>query len=180
MAIYFVGLLAWREWAVIGNGGDLDAALVAAILPVGMSLAAIGILCGLAWFAAKGTIYSVTNRRVVMRFGIAFPGAINLPFSRIDSAGMWRHRDGTGDVALVLGPKSRVGWLVMWPNIRLRSFARPQPMLRAIAEPHKVACLLGDALATSSLSLVAVRVPVIDRGDTSTEPSFAARTAATV
>ena len=180
VAMYFVGLLAWREWTVIANGGDLAAVVVAAFLPVGMAVAAIGILCSLAWFAAKGTIYTVTNRRVVMRFGIAFPGAVNLPFSRIDSAGMWNHRDGTGDIALVLGRNARVGWLVMWPNVRLGSFSRPQPMLRAVAEPEKVACLLGDALAASSPNPIAVRVPMIELPDAAARPAFATRTAATV
>ena len=37
----------------------------------------------IAWLYARTTVYTITNRRVVMRFGVALPMTLNLPF-RID------------------------------------------------------------------------------------------------
>ena len=45
--------------------------------------AAIGLLTLLAWLTARTTIYTITNRRVVLRVGIALPMSINLPFALI-------------------------------------------------------------------------------------------------
>ncbi len=51
-----------------------------------MATAAILILSLLAYLIARTTIYSITSRRVVMRFGVALPMTVNIPFKAIRSA----------------------------------------------------------------------------------------------
>ena len=57
---------------------------------------AIGIALVFAWASARTTVYTITNRRVVMRFGIALPMTLNLPFTLIalgrGEAACGRHR----------------------------------------------------------------------------------------
>jgi hypothetical protein len=92
-------------------------------------------------------VYSITNRRVVMRFGVALPMALNLPFKAIESAALLRHADGSGDLPLALTEDQRVGYFVNWPHVRPGRKGGSQPMLRSIPHADAVAALLAQALA---------------------------------
>ena len=48
--------------------------------------AAMGLLVLLAWLVARNTVYTITNRRVVMRIGVALTITMNIPFSKIEAA----------------------------------------------------------------------------------------------
>jgi hypothetical protein len=104
------------------------------------------ILCGLAWAYAASTVYTITSKRVVIRFGLAIPKAVNLPFARIESAALKLRRGGLGDLPLRLHRDQRAGWLHLWPFVRPGRFAQPEPMLRAVAQAEAVAALLARAL----------------------------------
>ncbi len=52
----------------------------------------------LAWLSARTTLYVVTERRIVIKTGIALPMFINVPFKQIASANVRAFADGTGDV----------------------------------------------------------------------------------
>jgi Bacterial PH domain len=110
---------------------------------------AIAMLCLLAWASARATVYSLTNRRLVIRHGVALPIGLNLPLPQIEAVAMSRHRDGTAELALALPNAKRVGYVVNWPHVRAWHFARPQPTLRAIADGECVAKLLTQALASA-------------------------------
>ena len=66
-----------------------------------LAVVAIALLTLFAWLVARTTIYTITTRRVVMRFGIALPITIQIAFPMIDAAGLQsgrtgrRHRAGT-------------------------------------------------------------------------------------
>jgi hypothetical protein len=102
------------------------------------------VLGALAWAGARATIYTLTNRRLVMRFGAAVPKAVNLPLSKIGAADV--RPVGGGFVDIVLAPTERfpLGWLQTWPHVRPWKVAEPQPMLRAVAETFVP--ILADAL----------------------------------
>jgi hypothetical protein len=85
-----------------------------------------------------------------MRFGIALPMTIQIPFSKIDAASLNLWSDGTGDVALSLQANQRIAYLVTWPHVRPWKFTRSQPALRAIPDAAAVAQILGRALAASA------------------------------
>ena len=142
VAAYFAVLVAWGgATAAMGHGSLLSGVGVTAAVGV----AALALLAGLAALAARATVYTITNRRVVLRFGIALPKCVNLPFAQIASAGLQVHADGSGDLPLAIA-RSRLGWLHLWPNVRPWRLGTPEPMLRALAHPAEVAAILADAL----------------------------------
>lgn len=152
VAVYFALLAAFQAATALVDGGTARQALAASSWLVVLGAGAVAVLALLAKLSAQGTVYTLTDRRVVMRFGIALPMTVNLPFAAIDAAMAGRRPDGTCDIALSLGRGTRIGYLVNWPNVRPWRFTRPQPMLRALADGERVAALLGEALAAATQS----------------------------
>jgi len=146
VALYFALILVWMFASSLMVGEPLaEAARVGGWL-LAMALVALGLLLLLAWANSRASLYTITNRRVVMRFGIAVSMTINLPFSKIASADLRRYSDGSGDIPLRLVGQQRVSYLVLWPHVRPWSFGQVQPMLRAVPEAEGVAKILVDAL----------------------------------
>ncbi|MFM2150857.1 MAG: putative photosynthetic complex assembly protein PuhB [Pseudomonadota bacterium] len=147
MSVYFLILALWRGTALVAGGASHVAVLqgMALVLAVGTIPIALLVLYG--WASARSTVYTVTSRRVVIRTGVALPMTVNIPFAVIGSAAVAQHADGTGDIALQITPPHRVSWLGLWPHTRSWHVSKPQPTLRAVAEPEAVAQLLARALA---------------------------------
>lgn len=164
LALYFGLLVAWQFVAPLGGSGTAAAAAGSALSYAILALAAIGLLCLLAWLIARSTVYTITSRRVVMRFGVALPMTLNLPFSVVDSVALRDHRDGTADLPIATTPGSRIGYIITWPHVRPWQFARPQACLRALPDGKRVAELLASALVAAV-------------GGTQSAPAVAAATA---
>lgn len=147
VAIYFAAILVWRLIEAAGDGLRGPELFAAATWPVAFGVVAIGGLMLLAWLNARSTRYTITNRRVVMRFGVALPIAMNLPLKRIEAAALSRSGEHVGSIPLQLVPGTRVSYLVSWPHVRPWCFSRPQPMLREIEDVDAVARILADCWA---------------------------------
>ena len=147
VAIYFGLLMAWRAGTDLAAGYTAAMAAGSALGLLPLALLAVGLLLLLARLNARATVYSITNRRVVMRFGVALPMALNLPFKAIDSAALLRHADGSGDLPLTLAEGQRIGYFVNWPYVRPGRKGGSQPMLRSVPDADAVAVLLAQALA---------------------------------
>lgn len=142
---YFVLLIAWRASEEAATGGVTGALLVGvSLLPI--SLMGLGLLAVLAWLCTSTSIYTITNKRVVMRIGVALPTAINIPFKAIVGAGL-RHDGGSGDIALTVDPNHRMAYSNLWPHVRPWHLTSPEPTLRGIPDAKHVAGLLGRAMA---------------------------------
>lgn len=146
LALYFAALVVWRIGAGIYDGtGPADIALSAV-----WACALATIVLAMAWWFARAvertTIYTITNKRVVMRIGIAIPITFNLPFSQILSADMRRFENGYGTIALTLKENTKISWAVLWPHARPWKLARPQPAIRTIARADTVAGILTEGL----------------------------------
>ena len=148
LSVYFLLLIAAR--AATGWDGDADATLATVLPLLGVSLVALGLICLFAWLTARTTIYSLTDRRVVLRYGAALSKAVNLPFALVDGASVRLNADGTGDVVLRIGRSERLPYLMLWPNARPWRFSPAQPMLRAIPDAAMVAQRLARALAAAT------------------------------
>lgn len=157
IAIYFAILLAWRGITVVYDGGTYGEALTAVGIILPIAALGVALLAGMAWAYAKTTVYTVTSRRVVMRFGLALTLTVNLPFKHLRSADMKICGDGTGDLPLDFGGEYRLGYIHMWPFVRPWKLARPQPMLRAVRNPEKVAEILVGALNGQPVRAVEVQ-----------------------
>ncbi|MCW2307782.1 photosynthetic complex putative assembly protein PuhB [Rhodobium gokarnense] len=146
-AFYFLVLAAWAFTAGLYDGRGLGASTFSAGALVLFAAVLIGLLEAYAWGVHRTTMYTVTNRRVVMRVGVALPFTLNLPFSKIASADLATGKRGIGDIAMALRADERVSWLMMWPHVRPWRMFRCEPALRCIPEAEKVAGILGKALS---------------------------------
>ena len=153
VAGYFALLAGVALVNALVSGGGLFG--VGATLVVG-SLG-VGLLELLAWASARSTIYTLTERRIVMRFGIALPTCINLPLSLVGSVDLSEHGGGTGDLPLSLTGKQRLGYLGLWPHARPWRMSRPEPMLRAVPDAKSVAALIArTCLAANPQGRIAI------------------------
>ena len=150
-AAYAAIIVLWHGVTTVYDGGAVMAALTSSALMAVLCAAAIGMLGGLAYLAGTGTVYTITSERVVMRFGIALPMTVQIPFSKIAGASMRRHINGLGDIPLTIAEDARVSYLVLWPHVRPWHLLRPEPMLRCIPDADKAAEILGAALKASYL-----------------------------
>lgn len=146
VAAYFGLMLAWRGIGAVRSGTPPLQALQAILLVAPIALVAVGLLALLAWLNAKTTVYTLTNRRIVLRYGVAFPKAINLPLPIIDSAAVNAQGQSSGDLALTLKPPNKIAFLQLWPHARPWRLATPQPTLRALADVQTAAALLVTAM----------------------------------
>jgi hypothetical protein len=137
----FVAMLAF----VAGGTGPLGAAITLGVAVFGLAL-----LAGLAWGQARSTVYTLTEKRIVMRFGIALPKCVNLPLALVESADLKPAGPGRADVALKIHGRFPLGWLQMWPHVRPWKVGYPQPMLRAV--PDSFVAILADTLAKADPS----------------------------
>lgn len=142
IAGYFALLLGWAILAAASNGvhgaSDLTGVITTAVLGV----VVIVLLHLLAMGSARTTIYTLTNRRIVMRIGIAVPKCINLPLGMIASVDLAAREDGTGDLPLTLLGAPKLGYLALWPHARPWEVVKPQPMMRAVPDAATVAALV--------------------------------------
>lgn len=145
LVLYFGALIALQAANVAADGAAVADVLLALVWPAGLS--ALGLLgvWTLAWLTARTAVYTVTDRRVVMRIGIVLTLTFNLPLRTIESAGMRQGPDGHGDIVLALKGPDHIAWLHLWPHARQWHLARTQPMLRALPQVAEVAALLQRA-----------------------------------
>ena len=142
---YFGALLTWRGVASWYDGASLGGTLLAMAGMLPLIVLALGLLAGIAWLMARTTVYTITNRRVVMRVGVVLSITFNLPFAQIASAG-WRPRGQGGEIVLSLSGTDRIAYLHLWPHARPWHLRRTEPMLRALADAPAVAKLLAEEL----------------------------------
>lgn len=151
LAIYFAIILALRAGFVLSDGGGLMAVLAGWAWLVPMAAIALGILLVLARLAARTTVYSITDRRVTMRIGIVLTVTFNLPFKRIEGAGLLvRGNDGHGDIPITLHQGEQIAILQLWPHARPWHLKRPQPMLRGLPQVAQVGQVLAQAWSAAT------------------------------
>ncbi|MEM7056024.1 MAG: photosynthetic complex putative assembly protein PuhB [Pseudomonadota bacterium] len=143
VAIYFGFIALWQGVGAWMNGDPGLAAASVAWL-VGMGVVACAILALFAWVQAWATVYTVTNRRIVMRIGAALTVSLNIPYRWIGSADLQMRGGGTGTIALDLLGESKFSYLMCWPHIRPWRIRKTQPALRCIPEAEQVARLIAQ------------------------------------
>ncbi len=145
IVIWCALLAVWRGGATLADGTLLDAGrAVATYAVIGAVAVAILYLCGTVM--ARSTVYTLTNKRVVMRIGAALTVTLQIPFSRIGSADVAEGRAGHGTISFAPIGDGKLGTLALWPHCRPWA-KRAQPAFRAIPDVAYVAGLVGD-LAT--------------------------------
>jgi hypothetical protein len=122
---------------------------------LGIQLMLVGGVIGGAWLLARaianGSTYAITDRRIVMRFGVIFPLTINVPLHYVEGASAREFPDGTGQIAVQLTKKESIAWIVLFPHVRPWKFTNPEPLLRGLTEPVKI----GEVLRAAVLAVPA-------------------------
>ncbi|WP_374126695.1 photosynthetic complex putative assembly protein PuhB [Sphingomonas sp. 28-62-11] len=145
VSAYFAALTAFALGAAVWRGVEAPSDLAGVGLTVGGAVIGVALLHLLAWAVARSTIYTLTDRRIVMRFGVALPKCINLPLNIIGNVDLRHRTHGTGDLAIKLTSEQRLGYAALWPHARAWHYTVPQPMLRAVPDVDAVATLLARA-----------------------------------
>jgi len=145
LALYFVALVGINAASVVTDGATVMDLLLSLVWPAGLSALALAGVWTLAWLTARTAVYTVTDRRVVMRIGIVLTLTFNLPLRTIETAAMRQGPDGHGDIVLALKGPDHIAWLHLWPHARPWHLTRTQPMLRALPQVAEVAALLQKA-----------------------------------
>ncbi|MFO1151811.1 MAG: photosynthetic complex putative assembly protein PuhB [Alsobacter sp.] len=145
--VYFGLLALWRIAAGLYDGDVGPALFMSVSVLAAMALATAFILCLIAWSVARSTVYTITSRRVVMRFGVALPMTVNLPFAQVDGVALRPDSEGVGDIALTLARGKGFSYMVLWPHVRPWQFSYPAPMLRSVPKAAEVVATLAQAFA---------------------------------
>lgn len=150
LSIYFGVIVAYCFGSSLLGGTLLAEAALSAAKLAGVALVPIAFLLAYAWAVGRATVYSVTNRRVVLQLGLALPVTINLPFGKIDSASLNLRANGFGDISLLLNAGDKLAYPVLWPHARPWRLKRPEPMFRSVPDAGRVGQLLARGLAASA------------------------------
>ena len=145
-ALYFLILIVAHLIYRVMDGAPLSMLTGTLAWQGGLALAVVGILAIMSKLYAASTLYTITSRRLIIRSGVALPMIVNLPLTKVESAGLRRLRDGTGDISFLPVEGTKVFWLMLWPHVRPLNFSRVQPLLRGVEDPDAVARLLVNVI----------------------------------
>lgn len=152
LTVYFALFLSARGIVSFIEGDGFVLALLSALAVAPLAVAGTGIILLLAWATARSTIYTITNKRVVFRFGVALQLCFNIPFKQVQSAALKVLPSGHGDIPLTVTQSPVLGYLHLWPHVRPWRFSKPAPMLRAVPDAACVGALLVDAMMDATES----------------------------
>lgn len=148
-------------FAVLVVVAAITGSLTGTVMTAIAGIAGVGVLSLLAWASARTTVYTLTDKRLVLRIGIALPKCINVPLTMVESVDFAARRDGTGDIALQLAGSPALGYATLWPHARAWHVSRPQPMLRSIADADRIGAMVARQClaATPTGHLTPVQAP---------------------
>ncbi len=138
---YFL-ILSLLSLSVDSNVNSVGVLLTNFLSFMSVGLVAIFLLLSISYLISSTTVYSITDKRIVMRIGIVLNLSLNIPFSRIQSAESREYADKSGDISLELTAKNKIAYLHLWPHCRPWFFSAPRPRLSCIKDVESVAYLL--------------------------------------
>lgn len=151
LAVYF-GLMLALQWIYLQGESQVAMSLLTSAV---LALTALGLLALTAWFSARTTLYTLTDRRVVMRIGVVLSITLNLPLKRIAAAAIKPQAGGHGDIALSLAGTDRIAYLNLWPHARAWQLKRPEPSLRCVPGAARVAERIQQAWSAANPGVLA-------------------------
>jgi hypothetical protein len=145
LVAYFAVLIAACAWPSLEQGAGFVAVLLSIKWIAPLSLIGLGSVWMLAYLTSRTTVYTLTNKRMVMRVGIVFTVSFNLPLKQVEAADIRLLQDGFGDITLSLKGSDRIAWIHLWPSVRPWKIEKPEPTLRAIPDVQMVSGKLREA-----------------------------------
>ncbi len=145
LVVYFILLIVACAWPALEAQAGAMAVLQAIKWIAPLSLLGLASVWLMAYMTSRTTVYTLTNKRVVMRLGIVLTVTFNLPLKQIASSDVRMLESGFGDITLALQGSDRIAWVHLWPSVRPWRISKPEPTLRAISDVQEVAVKLRDA-----------------------------------
>jgi hypothetical protein len=145
VAIYFFFLIGACAWPALEAGMGVMPVLHSIKWIAPLAVVCLACIWMLAYMTARTTVYTLTNKRVVMRLGIVLTVSFNLPLKQVASADVRVLDNGFGDITLMLEGSDRIAWVHLWPSVRPWRISKPEPTLRAIPNVQEVSEKLRDA-----------------------------------
>lgn len=160
VAIYFAAIIVGQGLFRLLAGKNLADALQAIPVLMGLAFAACSLLLCIAWLSARTTRYTLTNKRALMKVGIALPVIINIPYRQVDAVSFAVSRGTAGNLVFKPGGNVRLAYLLLWPHARPWHLSSPQPAFRDIPDIEAVASRLARVLGGQmSVAAVTQHVP---------------------
>lgn len=152
IGLYFGVIALWRLAVGMSDGTALVNLATSVLTAIAMGIVSIALLSCVAWLMQKTTVYTITNKRILMRIGIALSVTLNLPFTKIGTAAIKRFgtRSETGNLSLTTLGDDGLAWLMLWPHARPWKVSPAEPALRCINDIDGVADILATALEKAS------------------------------
>ena len=164
LTVYFAVIVVLQIASVSSSEGGLAEGWSSVALAVFLALVGLLLVGLLAYWSATTTVYTLTNRRIVMRVGIVLTVTFNLPFKTLRSADLKLYKDGTGDIPIQIATGDKIAFFHLWPHVRPWRLAKPEPMMRCIPEAKQVAVLLTEAwMASTGLSSMEMQDIQVDQ-----------------
>jgi len=156
---YMLIVVIWRAGGAWADGG-LSLALATGLPYLVLTVAGYVVVFGLAWAQARGSIYTITTARVIMKVGAALPVTYTIPFVRIGTARLDVTSGGTGTIAMELTDGVHLSYAIMWPHLRPGYARQTQPAFRCVPNATQVARILSDAAQTKLNEPSVTRAPI--------------------
>lgn len=166
LTIYFIVLIGACAWPSLEAGSGAMAVLQSIKWIAPLTLIGLTSVWMLAYMTARTTVYTLTNKRVVMRLGVVLTVSFNLPLKQIAAADVRQLDGGFGDITLSLEGSDRIAWVHLWPSVRPWRINKPEPTLRAIPHVQEVSVKLRDAW-TQATGLAANAAPSVQSSGSS-------------
>lgn len=152
--VCFALFTVWRLSTIVSRGGADQEALYVALIASLAGVFGAGILIGLGVAMAQSTIYTITDKRIILRHGVTIRKYVNIPFEAVQTARLKVGRTHTGSIALATSDTTRVPYLHLWPHVRPWKLLRPETMMRAIPDVEHVADILCTAIKSHAPSAI--------------------------
>jgi len=114
-----------------------------------ISFVVSGIIAGLilfllSYFSAQHTCYVITEKRLVIRTGIALVFFLNVPLKNVISIDKQSLFYGYGNLSFKPQSKKRIPYFSCWPSVRSGSFWEPIPAFRSIEHIEEIGKIVGE------------------------------------
>jgi hypothetical protein len=166
LSLYFAVIVIWQAISVSSSEGGLAAGWSSVALAFFLAVIGLVLVGLLAYWSATTTMYTLTNRRIVMRVGIVLTVTFNLPYKTLGSADLKLYKDGTGDIPMQIATEDKIAFFHLWPHVRPWRLATPEPMMRCVPNAKAVATVLTEAwMASTGLNKMEVHdIQVLQTG----------------
>ena len=132
---------------------DFQTAFFIDFLPFFLSgIFASFILFGLAAVQTFGTVYIITENRVIIKTGAALSFLISMPFKKIKGVDLQKRLGSIGTISFELFSEKRVPYISCWPSVRPWKFKKTQPAFSCIGSVDEVATILRKTAMSGNIS----------------------------